>query len=189
MVIETVSDGSGEIVSLAEAKEHLGVWDDQEDSRVDLLLQAARAYCEEWAEVTLRLSATRTYSTRNWPLGGWVLRRPPVTAVTSVQYYDAGDSLQTLTEGNYRTSLTAAGFGIVEYATGAVLPAACDRQDAVTITYTTGYGSAPDAPANAKAAILLVAQHLYGEDDTRQIAYAKQAAMSLLAGIAAPTYA
>lgn len=190
MAIETVSSESGEIVDLAEAKEHLGVWDDDQDSKVNLMLTAARDYCERWGEITLRQSATRTHATRDWPSCGWVLRRPPVTAVSSITYYDADNASQTLASSNYRVSITAEGFAHIEYAASATLPTLYDRQDAVTVNYTTGWGVDSSAwPPSGKAAILLTLTYLYGEDDTRQLDSAEKAAKSLLAGIAAPTYA
>jgi hypothetical protein len=67
------------------------------------------------------------------------------------------------------------------------LPTLDTRADAVTVTYTTGWGS--DAPGDAKAAILLTLQSIDAQGDTRDLAYAENAAKSLLSGLAAWTYA
>ena len=191
-MIETVANASGEIVSLGEAKRKLGVWDDSDDAYVETHLKAARAYCEEWMETTLRLSATRTVQSDCWPLGGWVLKHPPVTAVTGITYYDSNNQSQTLSTSLYRTHLTMAGFAVVEWAdeaSGFVRPALTERDDAVTVTYTAGWGTADNAPADLKAAVLLTLEHLFGEGETKDLGYARAAAMRLLAGRAAPTYA
>lgn len=188
-MIETVTSQTGEIVTLEEAKRQLGVWDSADDARVDLMLKAARAYCEGWGEITLRQSATRAVKCSDWPVGGWVLKHPPVTAVSSVTYYDANGTSQTFSSSNYRTHLTAAGFGRVEYVDGVALPSLADRSDAITLTYVTGWGTQDAAPEDAKAAILLTLTSLFGEDDTRNLAYAETAAKQLLSGISAWTYA
>ena len=188
-MIETITAQSGEIVSLEEAKRELGVWDSADDGRVRLLLEAARGYCEEWGEITLRLAATRTIACETWPASGWLLRRPPVLAVTAITYYDTSDQQQTLASSAYRTHGTAAGLMLVEIKSDAQRPGLTDRADAVTVTYTTGWGTADAAPADLKAAILLTMKHLFGEDDTKDLGYARAAAQRLLTGRAASTYA
>lgn len=189
MALETVSSQSGEIVSLDEAKEQLGVWDESQDSYVTRLIQQARDFCERWAERTLSLTATRTYATRNWPSDGWVLRHPPVLAVSSIVYRDTDNTEQTLATSNYQVNLTEDGFAYVEYTADATLPDLYDRQDAVTVTYTTGYASSAVAPATAKAAMILVMQAL---DETEKPAVADNMmarAKNMLSTVSAPTYA
>lgn len=191
-MIETVESSSGEIVTLEEAKAHLGVWDSALDTRVKSDLAAARAYCEGWGEITLRLSTARTVKCDSWPSGGWVLKHPPVTGVTSIQYYDADNTQQTLSTSLYRTHLTEAGYGVVSWAdeVGTFdLPDLSPREDAVTVSYGTGWVTADAAPDDLKAAIRLTLRSIYGEDDTRQLGYAKDAALALLTGRAAWTYA
>lgn len=191
-MIETVASQTGEIVSLEEAKRELGVWDSADDARVRSRMEAARAYCEEWGEITLRLSATRTLECESWPAAGFVLRKPPVIGVTSVSYYDTNGTSQTLNASNYRVHTTAAGYAVVEWArdqSGFELPATASRQDAVTVTYTAGWQTAAAAPHDLKAAILLTLRHLDMEGQTKDLGYARNAAMRLLAGRAAPSYA
>lgn len=193
-MIETIANATGEIVSLDEAKQQLRVWDSAEDARVRLMLEAARAYCEEWSESTLRLSATRTASNEGWPAGGWGLRHPPVSAVNSITYYDQTNTLRTLSSSNYRVTLTAAGCALVAWAdnaSGFTLPGIADRPDAVTVTYTTGWGTAEAAPADAKAAVLLVLQWIDGQADHKSVLPTQviNAAQQILAGRSAWNYA
>lgn len=188
-MIETVESQSGEIVSLNEVKRELGIWDSADDARARSRMEAARAYCEGWGEITLRLETVRTVRCESWPPGGFVLKHPPVTAVGSITYYDAEGVSQTLDTGSYRSHITAAGFGVVEWVNGFARPALQDRRDAVTVTYTTGWSTQEAAPEDLKAAILLTAKHLEGEDDTKSLYYAKRAAMQLLTGRSAWTYA
>lgn len=188
MTLETATNVSGEIVSLTDAMRELGVWDSDEESRVQTYLSAAHAYCEEWCEITLHESVSRTYATHDWPPDGWALGRPPVTAVSSITYYDSDNAQQTLPTSSYRVFIGRDGLASVELTDTFERPALFDRQDAVTVSYTTGWGEAADAPPQAKAAILLTLKAIYGEDDTRQLSYARESAMLLMTGIAAWCY-
>lgn len=189
MPIETISSESGEIVTLDEFKRELGIWDSAEDTRATLLLESARDFCERWGERTLRLSATRTFATNDWPCGGWTLRHPPVTAVSSITYYDADDSLQTLATSNYQVNMSEGGFAYIEYTDTATLPTLHDRQDAVIVTYTTGYSSASAAPAAAKYAIIQAGKSLISMGDVRQAERDERCAKTLLSTVSAPNYA
>ena len=189
MPLETVSSQSGEILSLADFKRELGIWDGADDQRARLLLESARDYCERWSERTLRLSATRTYATCEWPSDGWVLRHPPVLSLTSITYYDSDNASQTLSSSYYSTTITAEGFAHVEFTPSAVLPSLYDRQDAVAVTYATGYSSADAAPAAAKYAIVLAAKAALDVSDVRASERMEHAAKNMLSTVSAPTYA
>ncbi len=191
-MIEILVSTAGEIVSLDEAKRDLGVWDDSDDHRVSTNLAAARAYCERWSQTTLRLDAVRELKLSRWPVAGCVLRWPPVVSVDSITYRDTEDIEQTLSPAAYRVHVTAQGRGLIEWArdtAGFSLPDLRLREDAITIRYRTGWQTAGDAPADAKSAIMLIARTIYGEDEPRDLRYAKEAAMHLLSTHAQPTYA
>lgn len=189
MAIETVSSESGDILSLDQFKRELLLWDGADDSRADLLLRAARDYCERWSERTLRLSATRTYATAEWPTDGWTLRHPPVTAVPSITYYDVDNASQTFNAANYNAKIDASGFCYIEYTPTVTLPVLYERQDAVTVTYTTGYASESAAPDAAKYAIILAAKALLETENVRMSERNEAAAKNMLSTVSAPTYA
>ena len=67
----------------------------------------------------------------------------------------------------------------VSRAPGASWPATADRADAVTITYTAGYGGPAAVPQPLRAAILLKCQALY-DRDPKKAEMLEQAARSLL---------
>lgn len=190
-MIETVASSTGEIVSLEEVKLQLGVWDSAFDSRVRTTLEAARSYCERWSESTLRLTTVRTTEFARWPATGCVLRWPPVVSIASIEYFDQDGNEQTLSTDLYKVHITGTGRAIIEWSrvAGATLPDVQDTDDAIKVTYTTGWQSEGNAPGDAKAAILLTARHLYGEDEPRDLRYAKEAAMNLLTTQANPSYA
>lgn len=190
-MIDVLVSAGGEIVTLAEAKRQLSVWDSADDANVASYLAAARAYCEEWGELTLRVNVTRRLSCETWPDGdGWVLKRPPVVGVTSVKYLDAEGAEVPVDSSNYRTHATGGGLMLVEFIESFVRPATASRRDAVSVTYTTGFSSAEAAPDGAKAAILLLLSFLYDARDQKATLprQTQQAAMSLLSAYGAPSY-
>lgn len=90
------------------------------------------------------------------------INHPPVSAITSVKYYDAQNVLQTMASSKYQVNL---------YQMPALLrfldmPAVYDRLDAITITYTSGYASADAVPASLKAAIFMILGHLFENRQT-----------------------
>jgi len=84
------------------------------------------------------------------------LPRSPLVSVTSVQYYDTDDVLQTIATTNYIVC-TDPEPGMVYLKSSYDLPETSTRPDAVTITFTAGYGNAPrDVPASLRQAMLLI---------------------------------
>ncbi len=88
------------------------------------------------------------------------LNRTPVTAVTSVKYYDESDVQQTLATTVYGV-VTSAEPGFIYLKSGQSWPAIYDRPDAVEITFTAGASSASAVPPTLRHAIALLASHLY----------------------------
>lgn len=98
-----------------------------------------------------------------------VLFRPPVISVQSVQYFDADNTLQTVSASDYY--LTDDLVPELRFATSFTAPTVYDRPDALRVTYITGYlgaGSPPSTqaeyaehvPAELKDAILVGVQML-----------------------------
>ena len=69
----------------------------------------------------------------------------PVTAIDSVSYFDAGNVQQTLDTGAYDLFADARG-AYVTRRSGQSWPATFRRTDAVSVTFTAGYGAAADVP-------------------------------------------
>lgn len=88
------------------------------------------------------------------------LRRPPVTAVSSVVYVDdAGDS-QTLSASLYQTDLVGAP-GRIQPAYGEVWPQVRCQLNAVTVTFVAGAATRSDVPRAARHAILIAIRQMY----------------------------
>lgn len=148
-----------EPVTLAEAKLHLRVDSNDEDVHIAGLITAAR----EQAESNTR----RALITQTWRLtldafpGIIELPRPRLQAVTSVQYVDTGGVMQTLDASAYQVAGTSEPARILP-AYGRNWPATRHQLEAVSITYTAGYGNAgADVPASIRQWMLLYIGALY----------------------------
>ncbi|MDD0814280.1 head-tail connector protein [Curvibacter sp. HBC28] len=142
-----------EPVSLAEAKLHLRVDHDDEDTLIGALITAARMDCEE------RLQRSLITSGWEWTLDAFrdlgYVPRPPLVSVTSLKYVDAAGTQQTLDPSAYRVDAAGDQPGRLEPVAGQ-WPFAQDRLNSVTVAYQAGYGAAAtDVPGPIRQWILL----------------------------------
>lgn len=155
--LEQVGEPGAPVVKLEEAKSHLRVEHDAEDTLIESYIAAATEHAEVYQlrslmERTWRLTLPR------FPRGARCIRlpRPPLQSVTSIVYTDPDGNEQTMDAGHYRVMTD----GRVLLATDG-WPRVASEQDAVRITYVAGYGEGGDAPEATRAAILLLAGHFY----------------------------
>lgn len=179
----TTARSAGMPVSLAEAKDHLRISTDDLDTQVQATLEAATEYCETVTGRALRVSHTVTQTYDDWPCNPVRLSRQPVTAISSVTYYDQDGASQTVASNNYRLIAGGDHAAVLEFDDDFTEPTLDDRLDAVTITYTAGYSSVDTVPAMAKHAIKLVMSELFGDLDDRQMTACRESAKRLLAAI------
>lgn len=148
-----------EPLDLFEAKEHLREEGDDEDDLIAGLTKAAREMVEEDAELSLLPQTWKLYLDC-FPADWIELRRPPVTAVSSITYVDAAGTTQTLSSSNYTTDLV--GFpGRISPAYGVSWPTLRPQANAIVVTFTAGYASAALVPELAKQAMRLLIGHWY----------------------------
>lgn len=167
-------------VTLEEAKTHLRLLSDDLDIEVNVLLEAAVEYCESVCGRSLRVSQTLTQKYDGWPCSPVRFDRQPVTAVSSVTYYDADDASQTVSSSNYRLLVSSEAAAVLEFDADFTRPTLSDRADAVTVTYTAGYASLDVVPARAKAAVNLKLAELFGNLDERMLPANERSIVSLL---------
>lgn len=148
-------------VTLTEAKAHLRVDHDDEDDLIEALIDAAHEVVERETGIVLASSSWRL-TLPDWPINFVDLRPGPLVSITSVQYYDANDSLQTLSSSYYRT-LTDSMPGRLEWVENLTLPTLSTRDslDVVRVTYVQGYATAADIPKALKQACLLLVGHYF----------------------------
>lgn len=152
-----------EPVTLEQAKKQveLSPTDTAHDSHLQDCIKAAR---EQWERDTGMVCITSTWSVTAWRLWDDIeLPLKPIQSVSTVQYYDTGNQLQTASTDYY--SLDAQARTIRLKYLQSWPDTISDRWDAVTITYVAGYTSVADVPFLAKQAMKLLIGHYFENRD------------------------
>ena len=161
LIPELVTGPTTEPVTLSEAKKQLEIAssDTTHDVHLSALIQAAR---EQWEHDTDTVTCYQTLRLRIGSLyDGFTLLRSPIHSITSIQYYDGNNALQTLSSSLYQLHVDQ-----FRLAYQVSLPATASRWDAWTITYKCGYSQdGQSVPEAAKAAIKLLVAHYFGNRD------------------------
>jgi uncharacterized phiE125 gp8 family phage protein len=114
---------------------------------------------------TIRLDYLPAYILLDWC---------PVQSVSSITYYDANNSLQTMSASLYEVDVYSEP-AIIRASANATWPTTYDRLNAVAVEFVAGYGVASSVPQDAKHAIKLLAAHWYingeavGDTLTREV--------------------
>jgi len=159
-------------VTLAEAKAHLRVDDTTDDTLITAMLTGAVANAEhimcraimpqKW-EVTLDAFPCYVEARHcgEVPAYGRIeLKRPKVTAVDSVKYYDADGVLTTISSSAYQ--LVSGDYSAdVRPAYGEAWPCARWQAEAVQVIFSCGYANAAAVPEPIKAWIKLRVGAMY----------------------------
>lgn len=156
------------IVSLAEAKRHLGVADNTHDIDIERMIRAAT---EVLTRSTGRAFLTTEYRLRLagfCAIGGFAsfpieLPFPPLISIDSITYYDSAGDQQTFSDYQLENDGDMPARLFPARDSGLQWPVVqSDRVDAVTIDYTAGYGDSDDAvPPTAQQWVLLAIRHWY----------------------------
>lgn len=160
-------------VSLEQAKLHLRVDGTEEDTLIAALIDAAVAHFDGLGTLG-RAMITQSWAQWFNQSPGYVrLQMGPFIALTSIEYYDRDNVLQTADIADFETWLDG------DYVTLKPLlnqewPGAYSRPDAIKVTYQAGFGPSPsDVPQSIRHAILMTVAHWYEHrmavDDTRMV--------------------
>lgn len=159
MSLRLVTPAAATIVSLADAKAHLRIFHDDEDTYINGLIAAAQDWMageknwlgrsvieQEW-ELTLR----------EFPVAEVRLPKPPLIEVTAVHYTPPGGSEVPLaTYREFDAGVSDGGY--ILPAAGAAWPSTNGEPDAVRIEFTAGFET---VPASIKNAALLLIGHWF----------------------------
>lgn len=152
---------SEEPLTLAEAKSHLRVDTADDDALIAALIAAARA---EFEEQTFRQLVTATWQMRldRFPPGqnALVIPRAPLQAISAITYTDTAGATQTLGAVNYAAEIDREP-GLVRLAYGQSWPATRAQPNAVSVTFTAGYGAAAAVDELIKEALKLAIGAMY----------------------------
>lgn len=163
--LNRATDPAVEPVSVSEAKAHLRVDTDDDDTYIGTLITAAR----QWAETYLDRSLVYTQWEMKLDMFPWEIEmpRPPMaqdgttTAVSITYTLNESLGTATLSTSEYRVD-RAATPGVARTNYGGSWPSHLADQNSVTVTWWGGYGSSgSDVPAAIRHAILMHVGHLY----------------------------
>ena len=137
---------------------------DVEDAQIDQMIRAATAAAEDLTQRAL-MPQTWQMVLDGFPWGDIVLERPPLIAVTSVDWIDASGVVQALT-GSPQASYDVVPSGFYSKARLKVLPGGSwpmprSQPEAVTITYQAGYTDADHVLSTIVTGIELMVGELY----------------------------
>lgn len=156
----TRTDPAIEPVSVAELQAHARIDDAENQTELQAMIASARKAIEE-GHVWRALINQACVDKFDWFACKMELRWPTVQSVTSVQYVDTDGVTQTVSTDVYELG-QAGGIGVVRLKFNQSWPSARSQADAITITYTAGYGTSPDdVPEPIRQAILIYANWLY----------------------------
>lgn len=145
---------AGEPIDLADAKDHLRVDGDEDDSYISALITAARQHVEVGCHLAI-MPQEWSLILPAFPAGYLPLSGGPYRAIDSVEYINPQGDTQALTD--YQVVLAPP----ARIAPNGSWPVVANRLDAVTVRAQTGYENVAAVPAPIKQAILLLVGHWY----------------------------
>jgi len=140
-------------------KRYLRVTGTDQDEVIATLISAAVGIIEHHTWIVLQ-SRTYTLYTDEWHTYN-DLQKFPVTAVTSVKYYDTDNSQQTLSTSDYWNDLHGGKVTIDRFPN-----LYTDRDNAVEIAFTAGYATYHDIPDEYVGLLMLIVSDLYDNRHT-----------------------
>jgi uncharacterized phiE125 gp8 family phage protein len=146
-------------VSLIEAKAHLRVDHNDDDTLIGSLIAAAVDHLDGWSGILGRALVTQTWRQDFADFGCLRLALGPVASIEKIEYFDGDNANQTLADTVY-THFTDARGSYVDLKPDQSWPGTYSRPDAVSVTYVAGV-PVNDVPAALKAAILLMVGNWY----------------------------
>lgn len=161
----------GTVIALSDAKRHLRVDYDDEDAMIGALISAAVDYLDGYSGILGRALLTQTWR-QDFDAFDDEMRLPVgnLLSVSSVTYYDASNALQTLSNAVY-TGLSDRLGPYLTRKPDQVWPSGYYRPDAISVTWTAGYGAtAASIPTPIKQAILLLVGHWYANREAVNVA-------------------
>ena len=167
MPLQLVTPPAEEPVSLVDAKLHLRVDFDEDDTLIASLISAARQAAE-----TL---TGRQFGTARWklvldgfPRSAIALAKCPVQSVVAINYLDMNSSVQTMLASTYTVD-TACEPARITPVFGKTWPPTLPQIGSVTVMFDAGYGAAAAVPAGIKSWIKLRVGSLYAHREEMSV--------------------
>jgi uncharacterized phiE125 gp8 family phage protein len=158
-----VTDSASDMpVSLAEAKAHLRIVSDSEDSLIGALITAAVSMCEAYAGLSFA-TCERTVKMDRFPCGDIILPYGPVQEIISFSYTDSDGTETPITGYSVDKDSGITRLRAVDGFTRTTWPMAGSVPNSVKVVYQAGYDdvSGVPLPPQVKSAILMQIATLY----------------------------
>jgi uncharacterized phiE125 gp8 family phage protein len=158
-----------EPITVPQAKTHLRVDTDDENSLISSLIVTARRMAEAYTSRQL-ITATYTLDMNDFPYGYGViwLPRTPLGAVSGITYVDTAGDTQTLATTVYEAISNDTTAKIVLKPAQDWPSVQSDKYNAATVTFTAGYGSDPaDVPETVQSGMLILIGELFENRDVQ----------------------
>lgn len=152
-------------VTVDEAKLHLRVDGDEENTLIEGLIAAAVSHLDGWTGILGRALVEQTWR-QDFDSFGCSMRLAlgPVSEIVSITWRNEAGQVATVASSNY--ALVTDGIGPRVYWDAAFSsPSGLYEQGAVSVTYRAGY-AVEDVPAAIKVAILLMIGHWHMNRET-----------------------
>lgn len=159
MPLQLINPPESEPVSLAEAKLHLRVDGDEDDSLIESLIASARQTAEMLTGRQL-VTARWKYVLDQFPCTMLWLPKSPLQSVISIEYLDQAGFWQTLADTEYIVDAACEPARIAP-SFGKQWPLSLSQIGAVAVTFDAGYGAAIQVPEGIKGWIKLRVGSLY----------------------------
>ncbi len=156
------------LLTTAEAKAQCRVDHSDDDAYLDTLISAVSDLLDGPRALTGRALVTQSWQMTSGPVSARAaifLPVVPFISLTSISYLDRDGQSQSL---NVSTDVTTQGATDWCYVCPVVdtnWPAMASRSDALTITWSAGYGAASDVPAAILMAAKAMVSHWYNNRD------------------------
>lgn len=158
--LELLTPPASELVTLAEAKAHLRVEHNVDDSLLNGLITAARLFVEQQTGRALLPQTWRLWGDA-WPEAAVLqLPKPPLRSVSAILIYAPDDSSTVWSSSDYRVEV-AAQPGQIQLREGQSWPSLSRSRSSFSITFVAGYADAVAVPEVLKLAIKQLVAHWY----------------------------
>lgn len=161
MALKLITPPAEEPITLQEAKLHLRVDSNDDDTLITSLITSAREYCEDFLNRAL-ITQTWDLTLDDWPDEDYIkVPLPPLQSVTSVTYYDTDNNATVMDAADYFVDDQSEP-GRVHLAYGESWPSTTLRPaNGVVVRFVAGYGNAANVPQKIKQAMLMLIGHWY----------------------------
>lgn len=154
--IEVVTAATTYPVSTSELKTHLGISHSDHDTMLEDIIAAATnlAEVETWQVMgsrTLRMNLDCFEDT--------VIPRYPISAISSVKYYDTSNVLQTMSTYDYDYDISSFPARIHFRS----IPSTYNRMNAIQVNFTAGHSTISTVEKGIKQAIKMIAADMYDQ--------------------------